>query len=83
MRRDEGDPLVLFIIIFFPESLPREEGFCLVNLAQARKKAPNDLNSLQKDEELAKISTKDFSRDLFQINGISIKIVSKLIRMQR
>jgi hypothetical protein len=29
MRREEGDPLVLFIIIFFPESLPREEGFAL------------------------------------------------------
>ena len=67
----------------FPWKPSKGGRVCLVNLAQARKKAPNDLNSLQKDEELAKISTKDFSRDLFQINGISIKIVSKEIRMQR
>ena len=54
-----------------------------VNLAQARKKATNDLNSLQKDEELVDISTKDFSRDLFQINGLAIKITSKEIGVQR
>ncbi|KAF9670429.1 hypothetical protein SADUNF_Sadunf13G0068000 [Salix dunnii] len=50
-----------------------------VNLAQARKKATSGLNSLQKDEESVKISTKDFSRDLFQINGMAIKIASKEI----